>query len=71
MCILRYERFKDNTQQDSSELLRCLLDGIRKEEIQVKHCLYIAITYTDLSLYIHTNHIYYLVKHPTLNDCRT
>ena len=44
MCILRYERFKDNAQQDSSELLRCLLDGIRKEEIQVKHYLYIAVT---------------------------
>ena len=31
----RYERFKDNAQQDSAELLRCLLDGIRKEEIEV------------------------------------
>ena len=54
MCILRYERFKDNTQQDSSELLRCLLDGIRKEEIQVKHYLYIAITLIYHFTYIQT-----------------
>ena len=33
--LCRYERFRHNEQQDSAELLRCLLDGIRKEEIQV------------------------------------
>ena len=36
-CFLsyRYQRFSSFDQQDSEEVLRCLLDGIRTEEINV------------------------------------
>lgn len=40
--IHRYSRFSTFNQQDSEEVLRCLLDGIRMEEIEV--CSYIHIT---------------------------
>jgi len=36
----RHERFSSFDQQDSEEVLRCMLDGIRMEEINV--CLYIG-----------------------------
>ena len=33
--ITRYKRFKGFDQQDSHEAFRCLLDGLRMEEIKV------------------------------------
>jgi len=33
----RYQRFSSFDQQDSEEVLRCLLDGIRMEEINVQY----------------------------------
>jgi len=39
MLSHRYERFSSFDQQDSEEVLRCLLDGIRMEEIEV-HTVY-------------------------------
>lgn len=37
----RYQRFSSFDQQDSEEVLRCLLDGIRMEEINVQYILYV------------------------------
>ena len=39
----RYSRFSTFNQQDSEEVLRCLLDGIRMEEIEVPSCIHITI----------------------------
>lgn len=39
----RYSRFSTFNQQDSEEVLRCLLDGIRMEEIEVPTCIHITI----------------------------
>lgn len=39
----RYSRFSSFNQQDSEEVLRCLLDGIRMEEIEVFIHTYIIV----------------------------
>ena len=39
----RYSRFSTFNQQDSEEVLRCLLDGIRMEEIEVPTYMHITI----------------------------
>lgn len=49
----RYESFKDNTQQDSAELLRCLLDGIRKEEMEVNCYSILTFIYGDLPVEVY------------------
>ena len=35
MHLFRYKRFSTFNQEDSEEVLRCLLDGLRMEEIEV------------------------------------
>ena len=34
-------RFGRGTQEDSHEVLRCLLSGLREEEINVSHYIYV------------------------------
>ena len=37
-CWCSYKRFRGFDQQDSHEVFRCLLDGLKMEEIKVFYC---------------------------------